>query len=84
VAYPGAVTLVSDNLVDTKPGQGTATIPTGNVEVTLLEDGRFLVVRLHGLTTLNPALAQGRSYQGAVHPQGANTPVVAMIHVDKL
>jgi hypothetical protein len=84
VAYPGEVTLVSDTLGDTNPGPGSASIPANNVELTLLEEGRFLVVRLHGLTTLNPPLAQGRSYEGAVHPQGKNTPVVARIHVDKL
>jgi hypothetical protein len=84
VAYPAAVNLVSDNLVDTKPAPGAASIPATNVELTLLEEGRFLVVRLHGLTQLNPPLAAGKSYEGSVHPQGANTPVVAIIHVDKL
>jgi len=82
IAYPGTTTLVSDNLVDTAPGQGGASIPTANVELTVLEDGRFLVVRLHGVAQLQ--LAQGRSYEGSVHPQGANTPVVARIHVDQL
>ena len=82
IAFAGGLNLVASDLVDTQPAQGSARIPAANVELTLLE-GRFLVVRLKGLTALQPPLAPGKSYEGSVHPQGSPTNV-ASIRVDKL
>jgi hypothetical protein len=79
VANPGGK-IVADPLQDT--AATGASIPAANIDLSLLEDGRFLAVRLHGLTAL--ALAPGSSYECLVHPVGASTPIVAQIHVDKV